>query len=44
MGRKAGGYRKVKRADGSVMEVKPPADNGGRKPRKAAARPRARGA
>ncbi len=44
MGRKAGGFRKVKRADGSVMVVKPPADNGGRKPRKAAARPRARGA
>jgi cell division protease FtsH len=44
MGRKAGGFRKVKRADGSVMEVKPRADNGGRKPRKAAARPRARGA
>jgi cell division protease FtsH len=44
MGRKAGGFRKVKRADGSVMEVKPPAGNGGRKPRKAAARPRARGA
>ena len=44
MGRKAGGFRKVKRADGTVTEVKPPADNGGRKPRKAAARPRARGA
>jgi cell division protease FtsH len=44
MGRKAGGFRKVKRADGSVMEVKPAAGNGGRKPRKAAARPRARGA
>ena len=44
MGRKAGGFRKVKRADGSVMEVKPPAGNGGRKPRTAAARPRARGA
>jgi cell division protease FtsH len=44
MGRKAGGFRKVKRADGSVMEVKPSAGNGGRKPRKPAARPRARGA
>jgi cell division protease FtsH len=44
MGRKAGGFRKVKRADGSVMEVKPATGNGGRKPRKAAARPRARGA
>jgi cell division protease FtsH len=44
MGRKAGGFRKVKRADGTVMEVKPSAGNGGRKPRKAAARPRARGA
>jgi cell division protease FtsH len=44
MGRKAGGFRKVKRADGSVMEIKPAAGNGGRKPRKAAARPRARGA
>ena len=36
MGRKAGGYRKVRRADGTIMEVKPPAENGGRKPRKAA--------
>jgi len=46
MGRKAGGYRKVRRADGTIMEVKPPepnapapnapAPNGGRKPRKAA--------
>jgi len=36
MGRKAGGFRKVKRADGSVVEVKPPADNGGKQPRKAA--------
>jgi cell division protease FtsH len=32
MGRKAGGFRKVRRADGSVVEVKPPADNGGKQP------------
>jgi cell division protease FtsH len=45
MGRKAGGYRKVHRADGSVIEVKPPAENGGRKPQKrTTARSRARGA
>lgn len=31
MGRRAGGYRKVKRADGSVVEVKPPTENGRRK-------------
>jgi cell division protease FtsH len=37
MGRKAGGYRKVRRADGTIVEVKPPTENGGRKPRKAAA-------
>ena len=38
MGRKAGGYRKVKRADGTVVEVKPPAENGGKTAaRKAAA-------
>jgi cell division protease FtsH len=39
MGRKAGGFRKVKRADGSVVEVKPPVDNGAKKatPRKAPA-------
>jgi cell division protease FtsH len=36
MGRKVGGYRRVKRADGSVVEVKPPAPNGRR--RRAAAR------
>jgi cell division protease FtsH len=43
MGRKSGGYRKVKRADGSVMEMKPP-DGNGRKTRRAPARsPRARG-
>ncbi|MCJ7672866.1 MAG: ATP-dependent zinc metalloprotease FtsH [Acidimicrobiia bacterium] len=41
MGRKSGGYRKVRRADGTIMEMKPPAANppapyGGRKPRKAA--------
>jgi cell division protease FtsH len=36
MGRKAGGFRKVKRADGTIMEMRPPeVDNGGRKPRKA---------
>jgi cell division protease FtsH len=44
MGRRAGGFRKVKRADGTVIEVKPPDGNGGRKPRKSPARPRARGA
>jgi cell division protease FtsH len=44
MGRKAGGFRKVKRADGSVMEVKPPAENGGRRPRRPTTRSRARGA
>jgi cell division protease FtsH len=44
MGRKAGGYRKVHRADGSVIEVKPPTENGGRKPQKRTARSRARGA
>jgi len=45
MGRKAGGYRKVHRADGSVIEVKPPTENGGRKPQKrTTARSRARGA
>jgi cell division protease FtsH len=44
MGRKAGGFRKVKRADGSVMEVKPPAENGGRRKPRPAARSRARGA
>ena len=36
MGRKAGGYRKVRRADGTITEMKPPTDNGNRKPRKAA--------
>ncbi len=35
MGRKAGGQRKVQRADGTVAEVTPPVDNGG-KVRKAA--------
>jgi hypothetical protein len=40
MGRKAGGYRKVRRADGTIIEVKPPTENGGRKPRKAVAAPR----
>ena len=39
MGRKSGGYRKVKRADGRVVEVKPPADNGGTKTRKSTKRP-----
>jgi cell division protease FtsH len=43
MGRKAGGYRKVRRADGTVIEVKPPTENGGRKPRKAAATARRAG-
>jgi cell division protease FtsH len=44
MGRKAGGYRKVQRADGSVMEVKPPTENGRRRTRRTTSRPRARGA
>jgi cell division protease FtsH len=35
MGRKAGGFRKVKRADGSVVEMRPPppVDNGSKKER-----------
>jgi cell division protease FtsH len=35
MGRKVGGYRKVRRADGTIVEMRPPGDNGetkGRKP------------
>jgi cell division protease FtsH len=40
MGRKAGGFRKVKRADGSVVEMRPPVDNGAKKERKAPASPR----
>ncbi len=38
MGRKAGGYRKVRRADGTIVEMRPtpPADNGKPKARKAA--------
>ena len=43
MGRKAGGFRKVKRADGSVVEMRPPVDpvdNGAKKERKAPATPR----
>jgi cell division protease FtsH len=44
MGRKAGGFRKVRRADGSVTEVKPPQDNGGRQTRRPARSTRARGA
>ena len=43
MGRKAGGYRKVKRADGSVMEMKPSAGNGRRTRRAPARSPRGRG-
>ena len=39
MGRKAGGQRKVQRADGTVAAVTPPVDNGG-KARKAASTPR----
>jgi len=42
MGRKVGGYRRVKRADGSVVEVKPPTPNGRRR-RPAARTSRARG-
>ena len=42
MGRKVGGYRRVKRADGSVVEVKPPAPNGRRR-RTAARTSRTRG-
>jgi cell division protease FtsH len=46
MGRKVGGYRKVKRADGTVVEMRP-ADNGGTERRtvtraKRASRPRSR--
>jgi cell division protease FtsH len=45
MGRKVGGYRKVKRADGSIVEVRPPEGNGAKKaPRKAAGTRRARNA
>jgi cell division protease FtsH len=36
MGRNVGGYRKVRRADGTIVEMRPPGDNGGRKGRKAA--------
>ena len=43
MGRKVGGYRKVKRADGTVMEMKPPAGNGRRTRRAPARSPRTRG-
>ncbi len=42
MGRKVGGYRKVQRADGTVMEVKPPAENGGRRRRTSRAPARSR--
>ncbi len=42
MGRKVGGYRRVKRADGSVVEVKPPAQNGGRRRRSPARTSRSR--
>ena len=39
MGRKAGGYRKVRKADGTIMEVKAPtAENGNRRSKKAAAK------
>jgi cell division protease FtsH len=39
MGRKAGGLRKVRKADGTVMEVQvPTAENGGRRSKKAAAK------
>ena len=39
MGRKAGGFRKVRKADGTVMEVKAPTvDNGSRRSKKAAAK------
>jgi len=40
MGRKAGGFRKVKRADGSVVEMRPAVDNREKKERKAPASPR----
>jgi cell division protease FtsH len=39
MGRRAGGYRKIQHADGTVTEVKPPSTNGAAKPRKSAAKP-----
>ncbi len=29
MGRSAGGFRKVRRADGTIVEMRPPGDNGG---------------
>ena len=35
MGRKAGGYRKVRRADGTVVEMRPSTENGSHKTRKA---------
>ena len=44
MGRKVGGYRKVRRADGTIVEMRPPGDNGenggtkGRKPASATKR------
>jgi len=42
MGRKVGGFRKVKRADGTVVEVKPPTDNGAKKERAPKAAPTTR--
>jgi cell division protease FtsH len=43
MGRKAGGFRKVKRADGSVVEMRPaPVDNGAKKERAKPAAPATR--
>ena len=39
MGRRAGGYRKIQHADGTVTEVKPPSTNGAAKSRKSAAKP-----
>ena len=42
MGRKAGGYRKVRKADGTIMEVKAPTtENGNRRSKKAGAAKRA---
>jgi cell division protease FtsH len=40
MGRKVGGFRKVRRADGTIVEMRPPGDNGGAKARKAPSAPK----
>ncbi len=43
MGRRAGGYRKIQHADGTVTEMKPPSTNGAGKVRKPAAKSRPAG-